>query len=132
MPFPFNFYEENLLMFRITKIYLLFLFIFLSGCSHKKILISDSNFSTPQDKLYSLKGDLNSTDIPSFQSIVSIKGLKKLVDKGLQKNPQWQAQLAKLNVVRAKQGLIVSPSKPSLEGSIGWREGKEKTRESNF
>ena len=87
MPFPFNFYEENLLMFRITKIYLLFLFIFLSGCSHKKILISDSNFSTPQDELYSLKGDLNSTDIPSFQSIVSIKGLKKLVDKGLQKEP---------------------------------------------
>ena len=119
-------------MFGITKIYLFFLFIFLSGCSHKKIIISDSNFSSPQDELYSLKGDLNSTDVPPFQSIISIKGLKNLVDKALQNNPQWQAQLVKLNVVRTKQGLVVSPSKPSLKGSIGWREGKEKTRESGF
>ena len=55
-----------------------------------------------------------------------------MVHNGFQKNNSWKVQLAKVNVVRTELGLTISGSKPSIEGTISWSEGREKTRESGF
>ena len=48
------------------------------------------------------------------------------------RNPDWRVQLAKVELVRAKSGLPAANSEPNLHAQLGFREGKENTRESGF
>ena len=104
----------------------------LFGCSSKKISPPINVYKADKIESLTLKGDSNTSKIPSFQKIIQIEGLESLVQNGFQKNNSWKAQLAKVNVVRTKLGLTISGSKPNIDGKISWSEGREKTRESDF
>lgn len=104
----------------------------LFGCSSKKISPLNTDYEADKIESLTLKGDSNISKIPSFQKIIQIEGLESLVQNGFQKNNSWKAQLAKVNVVRTKLGLTISGSKPNIDGTISWSEGREKTRESDF
>ena len=104
----------------------------LFGCSSKKISPLNTDYEADKIESLTLKGDSNTSKIPSFQKIIQIEGLESLVQNGFQKNNSWKAQLAKVNVVRTKLGLTISGSKPNIDGTISWSEGREKTRESDF
>ncbi|MAL85116.1 MAG: hypothetical protein CMI23_01990 [Opitutae bacterium] len=104
----------------------------LFGCSSKKISPLNNVYQADKIESLTLEGDSNISTPPSFQKIIQIEGLESLVHNGFQKNNSWKVQLAKVNVVRTELGLTISGSKPSIEGTISWSEGREKTRESGF
>ena len=104
----------------------------LFGCSSKKISPLNNVYEADKIESLTLKGDSNTSKIPSFQKIIQIEGLESLVQNGFQKNNSWKVQLARVNVVRTKLGLTISGSKPNIDGKISWSEGREKTRESDF
>ena len=103
----------------------------LYGCASREINISNEKL-LPKDESFTLVGDSNSTGIPSFQELFPIEDLNYLVKEGLQNNPSWNSQLARLEMEKIKSGISVTDSKPKLSARIGWQEGEEKTRESNF
>ena len=112
---------------------LLVLFLtFISGCVQKKLVLPDIANELPPDGNFSLPRDSNYSEVPSFQSFLQIPKLYKLVKQGLEQNPEWQLQLAKLEVVRTKFGLVQAEPLPSLNSEIKWQSGRENTRESNF
>ena len=83
----------------------------------------------PPDHHFSLSGDSNASEIPIFPSIIKIDGLDFLISNALIRNPDWRVQLAKVELVRAKSGLPAVNSEHSLHAQLGFREGKENTRE---
>ena len=112
---------------------LLVLFLtFVSGCVQKKLVLPDITNELPPDGNFSLPRDSNYSEVPSFQSFLQIPELDNLVQQGLEQNPEWKLQLAKLEVVRTKFGLVQADSLPSLNSEIKWQHGRENTRESNF
>ena len=116
----------------MRKVYLFLLLGILSGCAPTNIKVTNGENLFPANEKFSLQNDLNITEIPSLQSLIQMQGLETLVTRGLENNYDWKVQLAQIQVVRAKIGLSISGSRPSLSTQIGWREGKEKTRESGF
>lgn len=105
---------------------------FISGCVQKKLVHPDITNQLPPDGNFSLPRDSNFSEVPSFQSFLQIPELDNLVQQGLEQNPEWKLQLAKLEVVRTKFGLDKAESLPSLSSEIKWQRGRENTRESNF
>ena len=103
----------------------------LYGCASREINISNEKL-LPKDESFTLVGDSNFTGIPSFQELFPIEDLNYLVKEGLQNNPSWNSQLARLEMKKIKAGISVTDSKPKLSARLGWQEGEEKTRESNF
>ena len=103
----------------------------LYGCASREINISNEKL-LPKDQSFTLVGDSNFTGIPSFQELFPIEDLNYLVKEGLQNNPSWNSQLARLEMKKIKAGISVTDSKPKLSARLGWQEGEEKTRESNF
>ena len=112
---------------------LLVLFLtFVSGCVQKKLVLPDITNELPPDGNFSLPRDSNFSEVPSFQSFLQIPELDNLVQQGLEQNSEWKLQLAKLELVRTKFGLVQADSLPSLHSEIKWQHGRENTRESNF
>jgi outer membrane protein TolC len=107
---------------------LLVLFLtFVSGCLQKKLVLPDITNELPPDGNFSLPQDSNYSEVPSFQSFLQIPELDNLVQQGLEQNPEWKLQLAKLEVVRTKFGLVKADSLPSLNSEIKWQHGRENT-----
>jgi len=115
----------------MPKFYLFLLFLFW-GCKSKHIDITTTESHTPPDHHFSLSGESNASNVPFFQSIIKINGLDSLVSRALLKNPDWKVQLAKVELVRVKSGLPTADSEPNLNAQLGFKEGKENTRESGF
>ena len=107
---------------------LLVLFLtFVSGCVQNKLVIPDITNELPPDGNFSLPRDSNFSEVPSFQSFLEIPELDKLVQQGLEQNPEWKLQLAKLEVVRTEFGMVKAESLPSLHSEIKWQHGRENT-----
>jgi outer membrane protein TolC len=115
----------------MPKFYLFLVFL-LWGCKSKHIDITRTESRMPPDHHFSLSGDSNASEIPIFPSIIKIDGLDFLISNALMRNPDWRVQLAKVELVRAKSGLPAANSEPNLHAQLGFREGKENTRESGF
>jgi multidrug efflux system outer membrane protein len=115
----------------MPKFYLFLLFLSW-GCKSKHIDITTTESRTPPDHYFSLSGESNASEVPFFQSIIKINGLDSLVNRALLKNPDWKVQLAKVELIRVKSGLPTADSQPKLNAQLGFKEGKENTRESGF
>ena len=102
------------------------------GCSRKHSHLSEFTDPLPANKKFSLTNESNSSQLPTFQSLLDIPGLDDIVRKSLEHNPMWKSQLAQLEVVRAKYGVAKSGSLPSFNAELGWQKGREYTRESGF
>ena len=118
----------------MRNFYLFICATFLFGCASKEIKDFDAESLLPKDSSFTLAADSNFTNqpIPFFQELFPDQALNYLIRNGLEKNPDWKAQLAKLEVVKVGSGINLSESKPALSARLGWMEGEEKTRESNF
>ena len=104
------------------------------GCNYKVIRQGDTKMILPKDESFTLAKDSNLTQKEDtyFQDLFPSPELKNLITTGLQKNPDWRVQLAKLEFEKVSSGLEFVESKPNVETRLGWMEGKEKTRESDF
>ena len=118
----------------MRKVYLFLGLTFFGGCASREITGINPTTYLPEDKSFTLSGDSNvsNTSIPSFSEIFPDNALESLIRTGLQESPNWKAKLAKLEVEKTSSGLSLAESKPSLSTKLGWIEGKEKTRESDF
>ena len=118
----------------MRKVYLFLGLTFFGSCASREIADINPITYLPEDKSFTLSGNSNvsSTSIPSFSEIFPDDALKSLIRTGLHESPNWKAKLAKLEVVKTSSGISLAESKPSLSTKLGWIEGKEKTRESNF
>ena len=106
--------------------------VLFSGCVPNKINTTDAGSFLPKDKSFTLRGDFNSSSMLHFRELFPIRGLDFLVKTGLENSPNWKVQLAKLEMIKVRSGLDFVDSKPKLSTRLGWLEGKEKTRESNY
>ena len=118
----------------MRKVYLFLGLTFFGGCASREIIDLDTASYLPKDKSFTLSGDsnLSNTSIPSFSEIFPDNALVSLIRTGLHESPNWKAKLAKLEVVKTSSGLSLAESKPSMSAKLGWIEGREKTRESDF
>ena len=118
----------------MRKVYLFLGLTFFGGCASREIPDINPTTYLPEDKSFTLSGDsnLSNTSIPSFSEIFPDNTLESLIRTGLHESPDWKAKLAKLEVVKTSSGLSLAESKPSLSTKLGWIEGKEKIRESDF
>ena len=118
----------------MRKIYLFLGLALLGSCASREVKDIDTTMYLPENKSFTVYSDSNTSisTIPSFKNLFPYEELESLIRTGLEKSPNWRAKLAKLELVTTSSGLSITESKPSLSTKLGWTEGSEKTRESNF
>jgi outer membrane protein TolC len=88
--------------------------LILSACNRKHIQLPEATAPLPANENFSLARESNSTEMPTFQSLMEIPGLERVIRNGFTHNPRWKSQLAQLEEVRARYGLAKSDSLPSF------------------
>jgi multidrug efflux system outer membrane protein len=106
--------------------------LILSACNRKHIQLPEATAPLSANENFSLARESNSTEMPTFQSLMEIPGLERVIRDGFTHNPRWKSQLAQLEEVRARYGLAKSDSLPSFNAKVALQKGRENTRESGF
>ena len=102
-----------------------------SNNSYKSDVINEINL--PDNSSFSIKSnEHNSSKLLGFNNLQINQTLIEFIEEVLRKKPSWLAMLEKVKQAEAKAEYNIDDSKPKISSSIGWVEGKENTRESEF
>ena len=116
--------------------YLYSFIAFLStGCVISKNIIF--NYNSGPDSVVSkssivLPTEGNRSSLVCFQDFIVEHDLHLIINRSLEYSPFWQNQLANLEIIKDRARMELAGELPELKGSIGWKVGKEKSRETNL